>query len=63
MELIVIHDCNGIHDNIASITNMHLKDEFKHMHILIFETVVIPPTMCRPSSNLLALDLTAHHAQ
>jgi hypothetical protein len=37
--------------------------EIKHMHILIFETVVTPPTTCRPSMNLPALDLTAHHAQ
>jgi hypothetical protein len=57
------HHRNKIHDNIASITDMHLKIEFKHMHILIFETVVTPPTMCRPSTNLPALDLTAHHAQ
>jgi hypothetical protein len=52
------HDHNRIHDNIASITDMHLKIEFKHMHILIFEIVVTPPTMCRPSMNL-----TSHHAQ
>jgi hypothetical protein len=37
--------------------------EIKHMHILIFETVVTPPTTCRLSTNLPALDLTAHHAQ
>jgi hypothetical protein len=37
--------------------------EIKHMHILIFETVVTPPTTCRPSTNLPALDLAAHHAQ
>jgi hypothetical protein len=57
------HHRNGIHDNIGSITDMHLKIEFKHMHILIFETVLTPPTMCRPYINLPALDLTAHHAQ
>jgi hypothetical protein len=37
--------------------------DFKHMHILIFETVVTPPTTCRPSMNLPALDHVAHHAQ
>jgi hypothetical protein len=37
--------------------------EIKHMHILIFETLVTPPTMCRPSMNLPVLDLTYHHAQ
>jgi hypothetical protein len=37
--------------------------EIKHMHILIFETVVTPPTTCRPSMNLPGLDLTAHHTQ
>jgi hypothetical protein len=37
--------------------------EIKHMHILIFETVVTPPTTCRPSMNLPALDHAAHHAQ
>jgi hypothetical protein len=37
--------------------------ETKHMHILIFETLVAPPTTCRPSTNLLALDHAAHHAQ
>ena len=37
--------------------------EIKHMHILIFETVVTPPTTCRLSTNLLALDLTAHQSQ
>ena len=57
------HHHNRMHDNIASIKHMHLKIEFKHMHILIFEAVVTPPTMCRPSTNLPALDLTAHHAQ
>jgi hypothetical protein len=37
--------------------------EIKHMHILIFETVVTPPTMCRPSMKLSALDLDAYHTQ
>ena len=31
--------------------------------ILIFETMVIPPTTCRPSMNLPALYHTSHHAQ
>jgi hypothetical protein len=37
--------------------------EIKHMHILIFETVVTPPTMYRPSTNLPALDHVSHHTQ
>jgi hypothetical protein len=37
--------------------------EIKHIMILIFETVVTPPTTCRPSTNLLALDHATHHAQ
>jgi hypothetical protein len=37
--------------------------EIKHIMILIFETVVTPPTTCRPSTNLPALDHAAHHAQ
>jgi hypothetical protein len=37
--------------------------EIKHMHILIFETVVTPPTTCRPSKNLPSLDLVSHHTQ
>jgi hypothetical protein len=37
--------------------------EIKHMHIVIFEIVVTPPTTCRLSPYLPALDLTAHHAQ
>jgi hypothetical protein len=37
--------------------------EIKHMHTVIFEIVVTPPTTCRISPNLPALDLTAHHAQ
>jgi hypothetical protein len=37
--------------------------EIIHMHILIFETVVTPPTTCIPSTNLPALDLTSHHTQ
>ena len=37
--------------------------EIKHMHILMFETVVTPSTMCRPSTNLPALEHTTHHAQ
>jgi hypothetical protein len=37
--------------------------EIKHMHILIFETIVTPTTTCRPSMNLPVLYLTAHHAQ
>jgi hypothetical protein len=35
----------------------------KHMHILIFGTVVNPPTTWKPSTNLPALDHVAHHAQ
>jgi hypothetical protein len=34
----------------------HAKHNIKHKLILIFETVVIPPTVCRPSMNLPALD-------
>jgi hypothetical protein len=37
--------------------------EIKHMHILIFETIVTPPTTCRPSMNLPTLYLSAHHSQ
>jgi hypothetical protein len=37
--------------------------EIEHMHILIFETVVNPPTTSRPSINLPALDHASHHAQ
>jgi hypothetical protein len=37
--------------------------EIKHMHILIFETVVTPPTTSRPSMNLPTLDFTAHYPQ
>jgi len=37
--------------------------EIKHMHILIFEIVVTPPTTCRISMNLPSLGLTSHHAQ
>ena len=41
----------------------HAKHNIKHKLILIFETVVISPTTCRPSMNLPTLDLTSHHAQ
>jgi hypothetical protein len=37
--------------------------EIKHILILIFEIVVTPPTMCRPSMNLPALDHATHHTQ
>jgi hypothetical protein len=37
--------------------------EIKHIMILIFKTIVTPPTMCIPSTNLLALDHISHHAQ
>jgi hypothetical protein len=33
------------------------------MHILIFETIVTPPTTCRLSTNLPALDLNAYQTQ
>jgi hypothetical protein len=36
--------------------------EIKHMHILIYETIVTPPNTCRPSMNLPAIDHAAHHA-
>ena len=62
MELTVIHSCNGIHDNITSITNMYF-NWIKHILILIFDTVVTPPITCRPSTNLPALDHAAHHTQ
>jgi len=55
MELTLIHDYNGIHDNIARIIVTHLK-EAKHIMILIFEMIVTPPTTCRPSMNFPALD-------
>jgi hypothetical protein len=37
--------------------------EIKHILILIFETIVTPPTTCRTSMNLPALDHVSHHAQ
>jgi hypothetical protein len=37
--------------------------EIQHIMIRIFETVVTPPTTCRPSTNLPASDHAAHHAQ
>jgi hypothetical protein len=52
---------NRIHDTYKH--HRHAKHNIKHKLILIFETVVIPPTTCRPSTNLPALDHTAHHAQ
>jgi hypothetical protein len=52
---------NIIHDTYKH--HRHAKHNIKHKMIHIFETVVIPPTTCRPSTNLLALDHTTHHAQ
>jgi hypothetical protein len=45
---------NRIHDTYKH--HRHAKHNIKHKLILIFETVVIPPTTCRPSTNLPALD-------
>ena len=57
MELTLIHMHNRIHDKYKyrDMQNIRL--------VLIFETVVIPPTTCRPSTNLPALDHTGHQAQ
>jgi hypothetical protein len=52
---------NRIHDTYKH--HRHEKHNIKHKLILIFETVVIPPTTCRPSMNLPALDHVAHHSQ
>jgi hypothetical protein len=52
---------NRIHDTYKH--HRHAKHNIKHKLILIFETVVIPPTTCRPSTNLLALDHAAYHSQ
>ena len=48
---------------VLQVSQTCILSEIKHMHIIIFEIVVTPPTTCRLSLNLLALDLTAHHAQ
>jgi hypothetical protein len=62
MELTVIHTFNGIHENIQA-SQTCILIEIKHIMILIFGTGVTPPTTCRPSTNLPALDHAAHHAQ
>jgi hypothetical protein len=59
LELALIHMHNRIHDNYKY-KDMQ-KHKLKHHLILILETIVVPPTRCRPSTNLLALDHTAHH--
>jgi hypothetical protein len=59
LTLICMH--NIIHDNYKY-TYMH-KHKLQHHMVLIFEMVVIPPTTCRPSTNLPALYHATHQAQ
>jgi hypothetical protein len=61
MALTLIRMHNRIHDKYKY-TDMQ-KRKLQHHLVLIFETVVIPPTTCRPSTNLPALDHAAHQAQ
>ena len=61
MSLKIIHMHNRIHDTYM--THRHAKHNIKHKLILIFETLVIPPTTCRHSTNLTALDHAANQAQ
>ena len=61
MELTVIHTCNEIHDNISK-TQTCITYIIKHGNDTYLLTGVKPPTACRPSTNLLALDHTAHHS-
>jgi hypothetical protein len=58
MALALIHMHRRIHDNYKY-TDMQ-KHKLKHHLVLILETIVVPPTRCRPSMNLPALDHTAH---
>jgi hypothetical protein len=57
MELTLIQMHSRIHDNYNT---QRYRNIIKHHLVLIFETVVVPPTKCRPSTNLPALDHTSH---
>jgi hypothetical protein len=58
MDLTLIHMHSRIHDKYKY-TDIQ-EHKLQHHLVLIFETVVIPPTTCRPSMKLLALDHAAH---
>jgi hypothetical protein len=59
MALALIHMHNRIHDNYKY-TDIQ-KHKLKHHLVLILETIVVPPNRCKPSTNLLALEYSAHH--
>ena len=61
MVFTLIHMHNIIHDNYKYIDMQ--KHKLKHNLVLTLETIVVPTTRCRPSTNLPALDRVAHQAQ
>jgi hypothetical protein len=54
--------CNRTHDTFQE-THTCITYIIKHGNDTYLLTGVKPPTVCRPSMNLPALDHTAHHAQ